>query len=766
MSTENMQAFRMSSLVLINAMLLQEVLSQNLHDVRPLRRLLNDAAMQSQSLTDEFLTQWHEIEFNHDFVPIFRLARRVLLTMPADAKVEVALEKMANTAISISTKRAALRHDLMGRVFHRLLADAKYYGAFYTKIPSATMLLKLAVDENDMGLNWASDRAIKKLRIVDFACGTGTLLKAALRVSVEKYIMESLKGGRKPRLNAVYKRIVEDGLFGFDVISSAVHIAATAIAMHNPDIEVDRMNLYVMPLGPSIGPPGRTEYKLGSIEFARRDKLLVEESLEGDAIGAGSVLLSEKTEVELPRIHICAMNPPFTRSVYGNLLFGGVKAQKGRKELQKELQKLRSSADLSASITAGLGSIFVAVADRFLDKDSVMALVLPKTVLVGSSWLPTRNLFSKYHLQYVVTSHEPNNWAFSESTNLSEVLLILRKMGKEKRGPTRFVNLWSQPRTSIEAIGMVQSIRAGRGASLTAMSGSSELMLGGRKFGEMVSVQLDPSGQIPWGLPASFTQTDLCRAAYHLTLNELFIPGKGIMGRIPTVSLAEVVNLGPDGRDVYDGFALTKSKTLYLAFWGHDADKTTGIAQEPNAFLNPLSDPLPGRRLKDANNLWSKAGPLLLPKELWLPTTRVSSVLLSSRALSNVWWPARWLSGKRKIAEKMEKGLSLWFNSTLGLFSLLMRRQETRGAWVKFPKTWYKTLPVVDLRTFSTNTLNDLSDLWNDVATKELLPLPRMADDKTRVQIDQGLSQILNLADVSQLREMLGREPVITMKPL
>jgi len=101
MSIENMQAFRMSSLVLINARLLQEIRSQTLPDVSPLRRLLNDAALQSRSLTDEFLTQWHEIEFYHDFVPIFRLARRVLLTMPADAKVEVALEKLANTAISI-----------------------------------------------------------------------------------------------------------------------------------------------------------------------------------------------------------------------------------------------------------------------------------------------------------------------------------------------------------------------------------------------------------------------------------------------------------------------------------------------------------------------------------------------------------------------------------------------------------------------------------------------------------------------------------------
>ena len=30
---------------------------------------------------------------------------------------------------------------------------------------------------------------------------------------------------------------------------SAVHFAATSLAMLNPDIQFDRMNLYVMPLG-------------------------------------------------------------------------------------------------------------------------------------------------------------------------------------------------------------------------------------------------------------------------------------------------------------------------------------------------------------------------------------------------------------------------------------------------------------------------------------------------------------------------------------
>ena len=53
------------------------------------------------------------------------------------------------------------------------------------------------------------------------------------------------------------------------------------------------------------------------------------------------------------------MNPPFTRSVSGNLLFGSLPAA-DRRKLQSELsRRLRSR---QASATAGLGAAFVAAA--------------------------------------------------------------------------------------------------------------------------------------------------------------------------------------------------------------------------------------------------------------------------------------------------------------------------------------------------------------------------------------------------------------------
>ena len=51
------------------------------------------------------------------------------------------------------------------------------------------------------------------------------------------------------------------------------------------------------------------------------------------------------------------MNPPFTRSVGGNLLFGN-RPPPGRRKLQDELA--RRLRERQASATAGLGAAFVA----------------------------------------------------------------------------------------------------------------------------------------------------------------------------------------------------------------------------------------------------------------------------------------------------------------------------------------------------------------------------------------------------------------------
>jgi hypothetical protein len=47
-----------------------------------------------------------------------------------------------------------------------------------------------------------------------------------------------------------------------------------------------------------------------------------------------------------------------------------------------------------------------------------------------------------------------------------------------------------------------------------------------------------------------------------------------------------------------------------------------------------------------------------------------------------------------------------------------------------------------------------------------LLPLPQMAADPVRAQVDAAVARALGLPDLTPLREQLAREPVICLQPL
>jgi len=552
----------------------------------------------------------------------------------------------------------------------------------------------------------------------------------------------------------VHARLVESSLWGFDVISSAIHLAASALAMHDPNVTVEGMHIYALPLGGKL-------QSLGSIDFAKERSLSVQTTLIGASIGPEEATTRKKSPLTLPKLNICTMNPPFTRSVYNNLLFGNVGASE-RADLQQRLGEVVREKKLDANITAGLGSVFVAIADQLLKKDGVLALVLPKSVLSGSSWEPTRNVFADYHLQYVVCSHEPNNWNFSESTDLSEVLLVLRK-GLDNQGSTVFVNLWEQPKSSIEALAIVRTLENGEPAWLDD-EGLCELTVGERKYGEASQLSLLEHDRVPWAVPVAFAQTDLCRMAVALAEDKFVLPGSEKVHKLRTIPLSQVASLGPDGRDIYDGFSLANSRTRYPALWGHDANEMSHLSQSSNRYLAPRTKALEGRHLRDSHLLWSRAGTLMLSKELRLTTNSVVGVILPEPALSNVWWPTRWMSDSEIARTRMERRLCLWFNSSLGIFTMLMQRQETSGAWVKFPKAWYESLRVADLRILTQDKRRSLDELWNDVNEETLLPLPKIGQDEVRKTLDDGVADALGLPSFAPLRKLLGREPVISMQ--
>ena len=170
----------------------------------------------------------------------------------------------------------------------------------------------------------------------------------------------------------------------------------------------------------------------------------------------------------LPDLDLAIMNPPFTRSVGGNLLFGSVpKAE--RAKLQKELSRRLKTRQASA--TAGLGAAFVATASpRLRPGEGRLALVLPATVCTGPSWEQTRSLIEKdFALDTVITSHDPLRWNFSDSTDLSECLLIATRRpdkndGTERR--TTFINLWQNPTGVLDAHRLAQAVTSTTPAKL------------------------------------------------------------------------------------------------------------------------------------------------------------------------------------------------------------------------------------------------------------------------------------------------------------
>ena len=105
--------------------------------------------------------------------------------------------------------------------------------------------------------------------------------------------------------------------------------------------------------------------------------------------------------------------------------------------------------------------------------------------------------------------------------------------------------------------------------------------------------------------------------------------------------------------------------------------------------------------------------------------------------------------------------MTVWLNCTLGLILLLGHREETQGAWIQFKKPELERMPILDLINIEKTKLSKLAAIYDQFADRKLEPFPNMAADHTRDGIDKAVAKALHIPDFSQLRELLGREPVV-----
>jgi N-6 DNA methylase len=753
-SNADHKVLRIASLTLVNAMIFQQVLAEQDERIKSLNR-----TVEGKNVAESLFKTWGSI-LKIDYVPIFTTAKDILRELVGVPDADAALKTLADAALRITSRRAALRHDLMGRIYHRLLGDAKFFGAFYTTVPAATLLLKLTLEPSEFEIDWGSLKQIGKLRIADLACGTGTLLKATLQTIVENHVRARAERGQLPDLKGVHKILVENVLWGLDVVPFAIHLAASALALHEPDVEFGVMNLSTLPIG------GK-QTRLGSLDLLTGKRVSVQADLFGAAAaparvsGKGEI----KDRIDLPKLDLCVMNPPFTRSVGGNLLFGHAPA-KERARMQTALKKIVADEGIPANITAGLGSVFVALGNLRLNEGGHISLVLPRALLSGVAWRETRKLLgNNYHVKYIIVSHQPWGWNFSENTKLSECLIVAQKKNPDNRTkPTKTISLWTKPKSSVEALTLASLIRNATGASLDAPSGTDELRTPNLKYGEVTQSPARDIKDQNWNEGAVFAQTELGRATHFLSSGRVFVPGSGVVGKVPLVRLKSIADLGPDARDIHDGFKATDQKTEYPAYWGHDNESVQAIDQSPNKYLMALARAKKGRNLRDAHLLWSRAGTLLISERLRLTTARVVAIVVDKKVLSNTWWPVV-IDTREKKAKSHDKVLALWLNSTLGLLLLIAARVDTEGAWIKLKKPILEEMAVLNLNQLDRKVEMELCDAYDEVSKLQVQALPSIDVDPVHRKIDEAITSAFGIDDdLGRLRNMLAREPIVSMR--
>jgi hypothetical protein len=361
----------------------------------------------------------------------------------------------------------------------------------------------------------------------------------------------------------------------------------------------------------------------------------------------------------------------------------------------------------------------------------------------------------------VITSHDPLRWNFSDSTDLSETLLIATRRPERWSGESRttFVNLWQNPEGVLDANRLAQAITTTTPSTLEG-SGAALLEIDGRHVGEVVSIPESKLARKKWS-GIQFARADLIRSALKLLDDgEVWVPGEGATAEVPLCRMEEMGQVGPDRRRLVDGFDRTTSVTAYPMVAGHDTEQHKTLTCSPDSYLSPLIKPRGGQHPGYGDHLWQQSSRLLIAERLWLETTRIVAMEAEARVLSNVWWPVR-------VGDAAtEKALAVWLNSTLGLLTILAQRTSTRGGWVAMKKADLEILPVLDLRQLLPQQIQGMADLFEGMVEAEFERLPGMANCPARHSLDDGVSRILGLPDLANLRGLLASEPVVSNRRL
>ena len=724
------QTRRMACAIIANALVFHERLAGMHPNVKPLHLVCGPSVANPQA---EVLAAWSRI-LDINYWAIFAIARDIVAQLSSDTAARI-LGTLRETAQDITTTGVTNAHDLTGRIFQRLITDRKYLATFYTLPACAVLLARLAVAKLD-GVDWSDADAVAKLRIGDFACGTGALLSAVYEQVATRH---ERTGGDPAQLHPA---MMEEVLYGCDVMPSAIHITGSTLSGVQPHVGFGKSCLYTL----AYGRQSDAGVRIGSLELLQS---AVSDSMfntSDPAKRTGSIGEETATHVvaEIPDhgFDLVIMNPPFTRATnhegahadVTNPAFAAFDATAiDQTDMGKRVNALGKDSCYHGN--AGIASAFAALAHAKLKPGGVLALVLPLSAASGLSWQGFRQTIAQRYTDVAVLSIAATglDMSFSSDTGMAECLIVARKADTTPQNRIHFTSLNRRPQSFAYAAAIATGL--GHGEPVRQIEdgpyGGTPLMVGDELAGEMLTAPCHADGQA-WSA-VRLADYSLAQTAYALADSQLWLPGSPSALELKTVPLGVVGKLGLVHRDItgprprgpFTKTAASPTAT-YPALWNHNAKNETRMICAADSSLRVRV----GMEAKAAY-VWESASRVHLNAEYTFGSQPLAVAFTEQESIGGRVWPNVIFNDK-----KFEYAFAVWGNSTLGLLSYWWHssRQQSSKATITIRSA--ETLPVLDFRTLSDEQLATAEAIFDDFRDKELLPAYLADVDANRADLD------------------------------
>ena len=757
------QTSRMAMLIITNAFVFQSSLAgkPEMEQVSSLAQLTVDD--DTPIKYNDVLKDWNiirEVNYRH----IFDVAHQLVHAIATDDKlVGSVLSTLCRAAHELVSGGIAQVHELAGIVFQRLIIDRKYIKANYTR-PEAVVLLSVLV----LPMAHQGNVDVHKLKVADFACGTGALLNGVYQRILSIHEQAGGIGAD------IHGNMMEQNIGGCDIMPNASHLTASLLTSTYPDKKIGRTRIHTLPYGKQAD----DSYALGALDLLNTpEQIQIFYLMESEARqigGEGDATVNRQDTFRHREFDIVVENPPFSKpnadsgsSTPKPVFEGSERSESDTKAMRRALRKEGISV---ANGQAGLASYFVDLADRMLKSNgkSTMGFILPATALASPHWQKVRDLWStEYHDVIVITIADAqiSNCTFSSDTGMAECMVVATKGRGSSTGRGTFISLLHQPRRALESVAIGNGIHRIDNTRIMEDTpiGGDELKIGDETVGHLLDCPL-PVAEA-WAA-SRVKAMELIQSAYRLAGGYLWLPTQTTPIDIPICRVQDIATLGmshlavygSNGQGAFDMGTGCSDSDDYPCLWKVTSplQRTMVVQPDSHGILRPDGRPKLQRLLTRNSRAHYNLGLRFNANSIVAlftekPTLGVRSI--KNVAFENTLYEIPW---------------TLWCNTTLGLLCHWMHSSKQQPGRGGLSILTLRTLPTLDVRSLSADALANADQIFDEMKHTRMLPFNEADQDEVRHALDRRfLTEVLGITSadvhtaVGRLREKLCAEPSI-----